>query len=134
MATAQLDKTRDKYRAQVAIAMQEDEDPLAAYENFVKWTIDNYPEKLIARSGLLELLEETTRQFKDDDAYKGDLRYLKLWSLYANHVEDPAVVFAFLLKNNIGTVYAQVYEEYAIALVGSGRYADPLTYRIRVVP
>lgn len=134
MATAQLDKTRDKYRAQVAIAMQEDEDPLAAYENFVKWTIDNYPEKLIARSGLLELLEETTRQFKDDEAYKGDLRYLKLWSLYANHVEDPAVVFAFLLKNNIGAVYAQVYEEYAIALVGSGRCADPLVYSVWAAP
>lgn len=127
MATAQLDQIRYKYRAQVAIALQEDEDPLAAYDNFIKWTIENYPEKLIARSGLLELLEETTRLFKDDSAYKGDLRYLKLWSLYASYVEDPAVIYAFLLRSGIGTVYAHVYEEYALTLAGSGRYV-PLSY------
>ncbi|THH33189.1 hypothetical protein EUX98_g969 [Antrodiella citrinella] len=121
MATTQLDKTRDKYRSQVAISLQEDEDPLAAYVNFIQWTLDNYPGQLISRSGLLELLEETTRQFKDDDAYRGDLRYLKLWSSYASLVEDPAEVYAFLLRNGIGTVYAHVYEEYALALIAGGR-------------
>ncbi|TCD69352.1 hypothetical protein EIP91_007908 [Steccherinum ochraceum] len=123
-ATAQLDKTREKYRAQVATALQEDEDPLAAYDNFVKWTVDNYPEKLIARSGLLELLEETTRQFKEDKTYRADLRYLRMWILYANYVEDPPAVFAFVLRNGIGAVYAQIYEEYAVALAACGRTED----------
>ena len=121
MATTELDKTREKYRAKVAAALQEEEDPLSVYEAFIKWTIESYPDKLIARSGLLELLEETTRQFKDDDAYKGDLRYLKLWLQYAGYVEDPSTVYAHLLRNNIGSVYAQVYEEYAVALIQSGR-------------
>ncbi|KAH8099973.1 hypothetical protein BXZ70DRAFT_197318 [Cristinia sonorae] len=124
MATTQIDKTREQYRARIAAALQEDEDPLAVYDNFVKWTVENYQGNLIARSGLLELLEETTRQFKDDEAYKGDLRYLKLWILYASHVEDPAVVFAFVMRNNIGSVYAQVYEEYALALFTCGRVKD----------
>lgn len=128
MATAELDQIRDKYRAKIATALQEDEDPLATYETFVKWTVENYPDKLIARSGLLELLEETTRQFKDDEAYKGDLRYLKLWMLYANNVEHPPTVFSFLLKNNIGSVYAQLYEEYAMALLAIGRYAKPASF------
>ncbi|KAH9949938.1 Mad3/BUB1 homology region 1-domain-containing protein [Amylocystis lapponica] len=121
---AQLNKKREQYRIQVATALQEDADPLAAYDTFVKWTLDNYPTNYFAQSGLLELLEEATRQFKDDAAYKGDLRYLRLWSLYASHVEDPTIIYAFLLSNEIGTVYAQTYQEYANALERNGRRAD----------
>ncbi|KAJ3538374.1 hypothetical protein NM688_g6531 [Phlebia brevispora] len=123
-AVQQLDKKRERYRAQLLVALQEEEDPLALYEQFVKWTIDNYPDRLIPRSGLLELLEEATRQFKDDAAYRGDLRYLKIWSLYASYVEDPTVIYAFLVSNEIGTIYAQVYEEYAAALERKGRRAE----------
>lgn len=118
---AQLDQTRQTYRAQLQTALVEDEDPLAAYESFIKWTIDNYPPHLIPKSGLLELLEEAARQFKGDPAYKGDLRYTKLWMQYAAYVDDERQhtaipVYKFLIQNDIGTVYAQVYEEYAAAL------------------
>ncbi|PSS19952.1 hypothetical protein PHLCEN_2v3125 [Hermanssonia centrifuga] len=123
-STAVLDKKRDKYRAQLDAALKDDEDPLAAYGQFIKWTIDHYPGDLIAQSGLLELLEEATRQFKSDPQYKGDLRYLKLWSLYASYVETPTTIYKFLLANDIGTVYAQLYEEYASALEKGGRRAD----------
>ena len=133
VAVQQLDKKREKYKAQLLVALQEEEDPLALYEQFVKWTLDNYSDRLITRSGLLELLEEATRQFKDDAAYKGDLRYLKLWSLYARHVEDPAVIYAFLISNEIGTMYAQVYEEYAAALERNGRCVSTFSSRICVL-
>lgn len=124
---AQLDKTRQTYRAQLKTTLEEEEDPLAAYERFVKWTIDSYPANLIPKSGLLELLEEATRQFKDDAAYKVDLRYTKLWMLYAAYVDDERThasiqIYKFLIQNEIGKVYAQVYEEYAAALERSGRY------------
>ncbi|KAL4249777.1 Mitotic spindle checkpoint protein Bub1/Mad3 [Abortiporus biennis] len=123
-ALKELDSKRLKYKAQVAAALEEEEDPLAAYHQFIKWTIDHYTDKLLAHSGLLELLEEATRQFKDDSAYKGDLRYLRLWSLYASYVEDPTIIYSFLLSNSIGTIYAQVYEEFAAALEGNGRRTD----------
>lgn len=125
---AQLDEIRQTYRAQLTTALEEDEDPLAAYERFIKWTIDSYPASLIPKSGLLELLEEATRQFKDDTAYKADLRYTKLWMLYAAYVDDERThisihVHKFVIKNEIGKVYAQVYEEYAAALERAGRCA-----------
>ena len=126
---SQLDQKREKYRAQLSVALQEDEDPLALYEQFIKWTADSYPERHLSRSGLLELLEEATRQFQDDAAYKGDLRYLKLWSLYARHVEDPAVIFKYLVSHEIGVVYAQVYEEYATELEKSGRCVVTFIFR-----
>ena len=117
---SKLARTRDQYKAQLATALTEDADPLAAYDAFVKWTVDNYGSHL-AQSGLLELLEEATRHFVDDDAYKSDLRYLKLWLLYANHVEDPTVIYDFILFKNIGKIYAQTYWEYAGALDRNGR-------------
>lgn len=120
-SSSRLEKQREKYRARLDAALEEEEDPLAAYHEFVKWTIDNYQQRLIARSGLLELLEEATRRFKDDSAYKSDLRYLKLWSLFASHVEDPTSIYDFLLTNDIGKIYAQVYEDYAAALEANGR-------------
>lgn len=120
-SSGELSKKRDYYRAQIATALEEDPDPLAAYDGFVKWILESYAREQLAQSGLLELLEEATRKFKDDAAYKGDLRYLKLWLLYASHVEDPSLVYAFLLENNIGAVYAQMYWEYAAALEQSRR-------------
>ena len=122
----QLDQTRETYRAQLKTALEEDEDPLAAYERFIKWTIDSYPPNLIPKSGLLELLEEATRQFKDDAAYKADLRYTKLWMLFAAYVDDERThisihIYKFLVQNEIGKMYAQVYEEYAAALERAGR-------------
>jgi len=118
--SAQLDREKEEYRASIAEAIQEDEDPLAAYDDFVKWTVQQYSESDIS-SGLLELLEECTRRFKDDLRYKGDLRYLKLWSAYAKRVEKPTVVYSYLVKHEIGCVYALLYEEFAGALEKEAR-------------
>ena len=132
---ARLDQARESYRTQLKTALEEDEDPLAAYERFIKWTIDNYPASLIPKSGLLELLEEVTRQFKDDAAYKADLRYTKLWMLYAAYVDDERTntsihIYKFLVQNEIGKMYAQVYEEYAAALERAGRCVVGLIARV----
>ena len=118
---SKLTRAREEYRAELATALVEDVDPLAAYDAFIKWTLNSYGPEHLAHSGLLELLEEATRHFVDDDAYKSDLRYLKLWLLYANHVEDPTVIYAFVLSKDIGKIYAQTYWEYADALERKGK-------------
>ena len=60
---AELDTQRAALRAQLRTALVEDEDPLAAYERLITWTIASYPPPAIPRAGLLELLEEAARQF-----------------------------------------------------------------------
>ncbi|CDO73724.1 hypothetical protein BN946_scf185015.g52 [Trametes cinnabarina] len=117
---AQLAKKREHYRERLSVALTEDADPLAAYVEFVQWTAEAYKEDIV-HSGLIELLDEATRHFLEDDAYKSDLRYLKLWLLYAKHVEDPIVIYALLLSKGIGKIYAQTYQEYAEALHKRGR-------------
>jgi len=72
----------------------------------------------------LELLEEATRVLKDDrdGVWRGEVKYLKLWVLYSTFVDKPAVIFKFLIVNEIGTSLALLYEEYAAALERNNRY------------
>lgn len=140
---AKLAEARKRHRMNVQIALEdEDDDPLEAYCRFVYWTLENYPQGPSADSCLLELLEEATRVLKDDrdGAWRSELKYLKLWVLYASYVEKPSIVFKFLLANEIGTEHALLYEEYSgvlermgktseadeIFLLGINRQAEPL--------
>ena len=122
---AQLNSARKRHRLNVEVALQdEDDDPLEAYVRFVNWTVENYPQGQSAESGLLELLEEATRVLKDGRGgiWRGELKYLKLWVLYASFVEKQTMIYRFLLANDIGTSHALLYEEYAAILERQGRY------------
>ncbi|KAL4062122.1 Mad3/BUB1 homology region 1-domain-containing protein [Scleroderma yunnanense] len=122
MRSSQLEQERAEYRASIVEALEEDEDPLAAYDDFIKWTSRAGSDD--PHSGLVQLLEEATRKFKDDARYSGDLRYLKIWCSYAKVVEKPSVVYAYLVKREIGCVYALLWEEYAITLEKEGRHTE----------
>lgn len=121
LPSSQLSQEREKYKQETERALKQDPDPLAAYDSFVKWTLRNYSDSELAHSGLLELLEEATRTFVDDWTYKTDWRYLKLWLLYANHVQEPATVYAYILAHDIGIAFAQIYQEYATLLEKNGQ-------------
>ncbi|RDB26141.1 Checkpoint serine/threonine-protein kinase bub1 [Hypsizygus marmoreus] len=128
---AKIEQERQKFRAQLATAINEEDDPLAVYDQFVQWTLKIYG-KDDPDSGLLELLERATREFKGDPLYKTDLRYLKLWSLYAGLMKRPGAIeiYAYLLGNDIGTSYSMLYEGYAALLEADGRRQDAeLIYR-----
>lgn len=119
---AKINSERKRFRAKLANAIGEEDDPLAVYDQFVQWTLKNYGEN-DPESGLLELLKQATTQFKEDPLYKTDLRYLKLWSLYATQVARPdaITIYAYLLTNEIGTSYSILYDGYAALLEADGR-------------
>ncbi|KAI0322915.1 Mad3/BUB1 homology region 1-domain-containing protein [Amylostereum chailletii] len=124
---SKLAATRNRLRINVEVALEdEDDDPLEAYCQIIYWTVENYPQGHTTESGLLELLEEATRVLKNDrdGLWKGDMRYLKLWVLYASNVEKPATIFKYLLANEIGTSFALLYEELAIVLERNGRQTE----------
>lgn len=118
---SQLASSKNRLRINIEVAMDDEndeDDALEAYCQMVYWTLENYPEGDSAESGLIELLEEATRKLKDNrnGAWKQDMRYLKLWILYASFVEKAAMIYRFLLANEIGTDMALLYEEYATVL------------------
>lgn len=121
---AKLSATRNRLRINVELAFEdEDGDPLDAYNRLVNWTLENYPQGHTAESGLLELLEEATRVLKDDRGgkWRQEMKYLKLWLLYASYVEKPAIIYRFLIANEIGTNFSLLYEEFAAVLERDGR-------------
>ncbi|GLB40448.1 putative mad3/BUB1 hoMad3/BUB1 homology region 1 [Lyophyllum shimeji] len=120
-----LDLERQQFRARLATAISEEDDPLAVFDQFVQWTIRNYGENDPA-SGLVELLQQATAEFKNDPIYRTDLRYLKLWTLYASQVPRPEAIniYANLLAKEIGTSFAILYEGYATVLEVDGRWKD----------
>ncbi|KAJ7269719.1 Mad3/BUB1 homology region 1-domain-containing protein [Mycena rebaudengoi] len=121
---AKLGATRNRLRINVEISLEDDEDdPLEAYCRLVNWTLENYPQGHSAESGLLELLEEATRVLKDhrDGRWRTELKYLKLWLLYASFVEKPTIIYSFLIANEIGADFALLYEEFAAVLERDGR-------------
>jgi len=121
---AKLVATRNRLRINVELALEdEDGDPLEAYCRLVYWTVENYPQGHSAESGILELLEEATRVLKDEKRgkWREDIKYLKLWLLYAGYVDKPTLIYKFLIANEIGTQYALLYEEHAAVLERDGR-------------
>ncbi|KAF8349115.1 hypothetical protein F5887DRAFT_879497 [Amanita rubescens] len=122
---ADRDRERQRYRAKLANAFTEEDDPLAVYYQFVEWTLKHYGER-DRDSGLTQLLEEATRVFKDDELYKTDLRYLKLCSLHARQLSraNAIAIYASLISSNIGTSYSMLYEEYATLLEKDGRLQE----------
>ena len=117
------DRERQKYKSKLITALNEEDDPLAVYHQFVQWTIKNYGEA-DPNSGLVDLLKEATMQFKEDELYKTDLRYLKMWALYARQAKlrsEAIGIYADLVTSDIGTSYSALYEDYAALLEGDGR-------------
>lgn len=121
--TEKIELERQRFKAQLATAIEEEDDPLAVYDQFVQWTITNYGDN-DPDSGLRELLKQATGEFKEDPLYKTDLRYLKLWSLYAGLFDRPEAIaiYGYLLGNGIGTSYSMLYEGYASLLEADGRF------------
>jgi checkpoint serine/threonine-protein kinase len=120
--SSSLDQERRRFQQQITeLDVQQEEDPLDIYYQFAQWLDQNYPQDHAVETGLVDLLEEATKVFLKVDHYKSDLRYLKLWVMYARHVEDPGSIYSHLLSKSIGTTYALLYEEYSDLLERTGR-------------
>lgn len=112
-----LSKEKELLRKQLSDAARDEDDPLVFYERYVAWLIEHESQgNETDYSEILSVLEEAARTYVDDTVYKKDLRYLKLWIMYAKRVEKPEVVYMYVLENDIGTIYSQLYEEYALHL------------------
>ena len=75
-----------------------------------------------------ELSERCTRALKDDERYRDDLRYLKVWIAYADRVAHPAEIFRHLHKLHIGRTLALFWVAWAWVAEKAGDYkfADKL--------
>ncbi|KAI9626127.1 hypothetical protein H4Q26_015873 [Puccinia striiformis f. sp. tritici PST-130] len=86
-----------------------------AYQ-YVRWTLDTYgPQEEDLKKHLIVILEQSTRRFVNEKRYRSDLRYLKLWVLYARHCSKLGAtkIYEYLHSKGIGVDFGMFYEEWA---------------------
>ncbi|WWC72267.1 uncharacterized protein I206_106229 [Kwoniella pini CBS 10737] len=94
------------------------QDVLDVYNKYILFVVQHHPS---SDTHLLPLLETSTRRFVNDARYTQDVRYLKLWVMYARQIERREEIWSFLESRDIGTRHSVFYEEWAGALEGLGR-------------
>ncbi|XRB05728.1 mitotic checkpoint serine threonine-kinase BUB1 [Pycnococcus provasolii] len=111
-ANSALVRERDAYLK--SLAEDTSDDPLATWLKFVKWTQENFA--TTQKAELLPILEKCTRELLTFSKrnYRDDVRFLRVWVLYAECVEDARDIFKFCEVNNIGQTHALYYEAAAV--------------------
>ncbi|KAJ2807358.1 protein kinase, partial [Coemansia guatemalensis] len=131
---SQLQARNAQFQAELA-AMDpvESDDPLDVYFRYVQWLFEVFPQAY-GQQTLIRVVERPLRLFREQDRYRNDTRYVKMWIWYTGIItEGQEAVFQFLVANGVGDSLAVLYEEYAKLLEGAGkiRKADE-TYQLGI--
>ena len=81
-------------------------DPLLRWLGYIRWLKENFPS---GSKDIVSVYEACTREFKDDERYANDERYVKVWIAYADTLPNPSEVFKFMRANKIGRKVALYY-------------------------
>ncbi|KAF9338961.1 hypothetical protein BGZ91_007450, partial [Linnemannia elongata] len=103
-------------RFQAELAHIDDlDDPMDVYSRYVKWMIENYPQSAGQGhdSQLSPVLERALTDFKDDERYRNDPRFVKLLIIYSENISNTIELFNYMEANGIGSEIAMYYEEFA---------------------
>ncbi|VEU20701.1 DEKNAAC101550 [Brettanomyces naardenensis] len=88
------------------------DDPLEPYIEYLRWIRESFPSGN-NNSELIQLLEKATHDFKDDEYYKNEIRYFKIWLEYINFSDTPREIYTYLFRKQIGCRLSLFYESYA---------------------
>lgn len=101
-----LEVQMDEFESRISSA-EEDEDVLAIWMQYIQWIDASYPQGNLPLKK--EVFERCGMSLAQDERYKNDERYLKIWIAYADLLQDPTDVFRYLRANNIGQKLALFY-------------------------
>lgn len=118
---------RERQEHEQAIQQYTGSDPLLPWLDYIQWTRNAYPAGG-SDSHLVPLLEQCTKQFQDDERYRDNERYLKVWILYIDSCRNPEEMFVFLRGKRIGQKSALFYQAWALLLEQLGK--KPLAEKV----
>uniref|UniRef100_A0A0A9Y146 Spindle assembly checkpoint component MAD3 n=1 Tax=Lygus hesperus TaxID=30085 RepID=A0A0A9Y146_LYGHE len=107
------------------------DDPLALWIQYIEAIQTYYTTGDSKRSRFVQTLESCLLEYRDDDRYRNDERFLKVWLLYTDSVTEPDDIYQFLLKNEICTQFSALYRSYAIYLLRRGQCCKANTIVVR---
>ncbi|XP_072166979.1 uncharacterized protein [Diadema setosum] len=101
------------------------DDPLDPWVRYIQWTEQNFPQGG-KDSHLGILMQKCLIQFKHDDRYKQDPRYVAIWLKMAQSESESLEIYKFMQANQIGTQLTIFYEAWAWELeqLGNTKKAD----------
>ena len=68
------------------------------------------------------LLEKCIKEFKEDEFYSQDERYLQVWIKYASMAQKPLDLYNFMYNNHLCTKLPEFYIHWSWFLEESGNY------------
>lgn len=72
-------------------------------------------------------------EFKDSLQYRNDIRFLKIWILYADSIQDFETIYKTLEEGDICLLHALLYVSYAAFLIAKGELVEAdKVYRIGI--
>ncbi|KAK9152813.1 hypothetical protein Sjap_000293 [Stephania japonica] len=96
-----------------------EDDPLLQWLSSIKDALDDSDADHLDR-----LLEGCVMKFKDDARYRDDIRFLKIWLLYADVIQDFRTVFAIMQEEKICVSFGLLYISYALFLEVKGKLVE----------
>ncbi|KAL5147860.1 Mitotic checkpoint serine/threonine-protein kinase BUB1 [Glycine soja] len=99
-------------------------DPLLPFLRSIKKALEASDD---SASSLSNLLKDCIRNFKNNDRYRNDVRFLKIWLLYMGVSDDFDSVFKEMLDSNVCTNNSSLYVWSASFFELKGRLHDALT-------
>lgn len=115
------------------VSVSDPPDALHPWCGYAQWARENCP------SREKDILQRVTDIFVDDQRFKSDPRYLRLWVRFASKIQRPQRVFEFLQKQSIGISHSLFYEAWAGALEQKHKFDEAIKifemgFRIRAEP
>nr|XP_054758781.1 uncharacterized protein LOC129264850 [Lytechinus pictus] len=107
------------------------DDPLDPWIRYIQWTEQNFPQGG-KDSHLGVLIQKCIIQFKNNELYKQDSRYVSIWlkmyAIQAQYDSESLEIFKFMQANQIGTKLTLFYEAWASELeqAGNTKRADAI--------
>ena len=115
-------RTKKDFEQQIANAAEDPEsDSLDPWIRYIKWTEEEYPAGG-QQSNVLILLERCCRTFLQNNGFKNDERYIKIWLKYFDLLEEPLPLFRFLCANRIGERVSLFYIAWALVAEHAKNY------------
>ncbi|KAK3610716.1 hypothetical protein CHS0354_028109 [Potamilus streckersoni] len=117
----------EKQMFETELRMYSGGDPLEIWHRYILWTEQTYPKG--GRDGnLIHLLERCLAQFREQERYKNDERYVQAWIKLADACDQPQDLFSYMYDQKIGLELSCFYDAWATVLekLGNLKKADAI--------
>ena len=104
---------------EAALRTNQGNDLLEAWVQYIEWVEQTYP-KGGKDGNLPTLLEKCIKEFKDDETYSQDTRYLGVWVKYASMAQKPLDLYQFMFTSQLCTKLPDFYINWAWQLEENG--------------